>query len=90
MRLLAPVELTSGGRVGAYEVGLEQPVDERAHARIWLKAATDAGENILVTVWQPHWACDSFNLKNLDDPKGAMGGSEDMSSVSWSGRAHQW
>jgi len=47
-----------------------------------LQAATDAGENIVVTLWQPHWAYDSFDLKNLDDPKGAMGGSEDMTSFS--------
>lgn len=47
-----------------------------------LQAATDAGENIVVTLWQPHWAYDSFDLKNLEDPKGAMGGSENMTSFS--------
>lgn len=47
-----------------------------------LKAATDAGENIVVTLWQPHWAYNEFPLKNLEDPKGAMGGAEDMTSFS--------
>ncbi|MEX1077564.1 MAG: glycine betaine ABC transporter substrate-binding protein [Homoserinimonas sp.] len=47
-----------------------------------LKAATDSGENIVVTLWQPHWAYDSFPIKNLEDPKGAMGASEDMTSFS--------
>jgi len=47
-----------------------------------LQAATEAGENIVVTLWQPHWAYDSYDLKNLEDPKGAMGGSEDMTSFS--------
>ena len=47
-----------------------------------LKAATDAGENIVVTLWQPHWAYDSFPIKNLEDPKGAMGKNEEMTSLS--------
>lgn len=50
-----------------------------------LKAAMDAGENIVVTLWQPHWAYDSFDLKNLDDPQGAMGESEEMTSFSRTG-----
>jgi len=47
-----------------------------------LKAATDAGENIVVTLWQPHWAYDSFPIKNLEDPLGAMGEAEEMTSFS--------
>lgn len=47
-----------------------------------LQTATDAGENIVVTLWQPHWAYDSFPIKNLKDPKGAMGDAEDMTSFS--------
>jgi len=47
-----------------------------------LKAATDAGENIVVTLWQPHWAYDVFPVKNLEDPKGAMGEAEEMTSFS--------
>jgi glycine betaine/proline transport system substrate-binding protein len=47
-----------------------------------LKAATDAGQNIVVTLWQPHWAYDSFPIKNLEDPLGAMGESENMTSFS--------
>jgi glycine betaine/proline transport system substrate-binding protein len=47
-----------------------------------LKAATDAGENIVVTLWQPHWAYNVFPVKNLEDPKGAMGEAEEMTSFS--------
>lgn len=45
-----------------------------------LKAATDAGENIAVTLWQPHWAYDAFPVKNLEDPKGLLGETEGIHS----------
>jgi glycine betaine/proline transport system substrate-binding protein len=45
-----------------------------------LKAATDAGENIAVTLWEPHWAYGAFPLKNLEDPEGALGGTESLHS----------
>ena len=38
-----------------------------------LKSATDAGENIVVTLAEPHWAYREFPLKNLDDPEGEIG-----------------
>ncbi len=47
-----------------------------------LQAATDAGENIVVTLWEPHWAYSAFPLKNLEDPKGTLGGAETLSSYS--------
>ncbi|MDQ6754494.1 MAG: glycine betaine ABC transporter substrate-binding protein [Actinomycetota bacterium] len=47
-----------------------------------LKAATAAGENIAVTLWRPHWAYDAFPLKDLKDPKGALGAAESIHSYS--------
>lgn len=41
-----------------------------------LTAATDAGENIAVTLWRPHWAYDAFPLKDLEDPEGTLGKTE--------------
>ncbi|MGA7205728.1 MAG: glycine betaine ABC transporter substrate-binding protein [Specibacter sp.] len=41
-----------------------------------LKTATSKGENIAVTLWRPHWAYDAFPLKDLKDPKGALGKAE--------------
>ncbi|GAA4661879.1 glycine betaine ABC transporter substrate-binding protein [Arthrobacter cryoconiti] len=41
-----------------------------------LKSATTKGENIAVTLWRPHWAYDAFPLKDLKDPKGALGDTE--------------
>ncbi|WP_154604785.1 MULTISPECIES: glycine betaine ABC transporter substrate-binding protein [Arthrobacter] len=41
-----------------------------------LKTATTKGENIVVTLWRPHWAYDAFPIKDLKDPKGALGKAE--------------
>lgn len=45
-----------------------------------LKAATDKGENVVVTLWRPHWAYDAFPVKDLEDPEGAMGATEKIHS----------
>ncbi|GAA5034508.1 glycine betaine ABC transporter substrate-binding protein [Microbacterium fluvii] len=45
-----------------------------------LKTATDAGENVLVTLWRPHWAYDAFPIKDLEDPKGLLGDAEGIHS----------
>jgi glycine betaine/proline transport system substrate-binding protein len=47
-----------------------------------LTAATDAGENIVVTLWEPHWAYGTFPIKNLEDPEGTLGGTESLHSFS--------
>ncbi|PXA68037.1 glycine betaine ABC transporter substrate-binding protein [Cryobacterium arcticum] len=41
-----------------------------------LTAAQKSGENIAVTLWEPHWAYGSFDLKNLEDPEGTLGTAE--------------
>ncbi|WP_430591394.1 glycine betaine ABC transporter substrate-binding protein [Humidisolicoccus flavus] len=45
-----------------------------------LQAATDAGENIAVTLWRPHWAYDAFDIKDLADPEGTLGDAEGIHS----------
>lgn len=43
-----------------------------------LKAATEKKEDIAVTLWRPFWANDAFPVKDLEDPKGAMGEAEGL------------
>jgi glycine betaine/proline transport system substrate-binding protein len=50
-----------------------------------LKGATDAGENIAVTLWRPHWAYDEFPVRDLEDPEGAMGDAEEIHTVGRTG-----
>lgn len=43
-----------------------------------LDTATSNGENIIVTLWEPHWAYGAYDIKNLEDPEGAMGEAEEI------------
>ncbi|MCR2808250.1 MULTISPECIES: glycine betaine ABC transporter substrate-binding protein [unclassified Microbacterium] len=47
-----------------------------------LKSATDAGENIAVTLWRPHWAYNAFPIKDLEDPDGLLGEAEGIHTTS--------
>lgn len=46
-----------------------------------LQAATDAGKNVAVTLWRPHWAYNAFPIKDLEDPDGLLGDAEGIHSV---------
>jgi glycine betaine/proline transport system substrate-binding protein len=51
-----------------------------------LETATEAGENIVVTLWRPHWAYDAYPIKDLEDPEGALGDVEHLhtfASTEW-------
>ena len=50
-----------------------------------LTSATKSGENIAVTLWEPHWAYSEFPLKNLEDPEGALGEMESIHTYAASG-----
>ena len=41
-----------------------------------LESAISAQEDIVVTLWRPFWANDTFDVKDLEDPQGAMGDPE--------------
>lgn len=46
-----------------------------------LKNATDNQEPIVVTLWKPHWAYGAFPIKDLEDPKGAMGEPDEIHTI---------
>ncbi|QAY59774.1 glycine betaine ABC transporter substrate-binding protein [Microbacterium protaetiae] len=50
-----------------------------------LKKALDADENIVVTLWRPHWAYDAFDIKDLKDPKGTLGDAESIHTITRTG-----
>jgi len=52
-----------------------------------LEAATNAGENIVVTLWEPHWAYGAYPIRNLEDPQGSLGGTEGLHIFSRTGFA---
>ncbi|GAA4079048.1 MULTISPECIES: glycine betaine ABC transporter substrate-binding protein [Actinomadura] len=46
-----------------------------------LKKATDAKKDIIVTLWRPHWAYSKYPVRDLADPKGAMGQPDGINTV---------
>ncbi|WP_297082568.1 glycine betaine ABC transporter substrate-binding protein [uncultured Demequina sp.] len=50
-----------------------------------LDTALANGENIVVTLWEPHWAYGAFDIKNLEDPEGTLGEAESIVTYARSG-----
>src|SRR5699024_4886141 len=46
-----------------------------------LENAVEAGENIAVSLWHPHWAYAAYPIRDLEDPEGALGEAERLYSV---------
>ncbi|HET8895884.1 MAG TPA: glycine betaine ABC transporter substrate-binding protein [Protaetiibacter sp.] len=46
-----------------------------------LSAAIDADENVVVTLWRPHWAYDEFPIRDLEDPEGTLGDEESIHTM---------
>ncbi len=55
-----------------------------------LKSATEKEQDIVVTLWRPFWANDAFPVKDLEDPKGAMGEAEGLHFLGTKGFAEEY
>ncbi len=55
-----------------------------------LKKATEAKQDIVVTLWRPFWANSAFDMKDLEDPKGALGKSEALHFLGATGFAEKF
>lgn len=55
-----------------------------------LKKATDAKEDIVVTLWRPFWANSAFPVKDLKDPKGALGEPEGLHFLATKGFSEEY
>ncbi|GLJ60327.1 glycine/betaine ABC transporter substrate-binding protein [Microbacterium barkeri] len=55
-----------------------------------LGSAIDAQEDIAVTLWRPFWANDAYDIKDLEDPKGAMGDPEALHFLGTAGFAEEF
>lgn len=78
--------ITQDEAIPAYGLdGMELVVSSTPAMLAELKGATDAGENIAVTLWRPHWAYDAYPIRDLEDPEGAMGEAEEIHTVGRTG-----
>ncbi|MDX2676170.1 ABC transporter permease/substrate binding protein [Streptomyces sp. NY05-11A] len=83
MGLLKDKVLGEYGLDGAYTV-----VDGSTPAMLAeLKRAYAAKRPIVVTLWSPHWAYSDYDLKKLDDPKGAWGKGDGVHTIARQGFA---
>ncbi|MGN6222008.1 MAG: glycine betaine ABC transporter substrate-binding protein [Microbacterium sp.] len=55
-----------------------------------LQAATDAGRDVAVTLWRPHWAYNAFPIKDLEDPDGLLGDAEGIHTITSTGFADEF
>ncbi len=58
-----------------YDLGSEYTLLESSTTAMLaeLKNAIEANREIVVTLWRPYWANQEFAVRDLDDPKGALG-----------------
>lgn len=55
-----------------------------------LQSATDAQEEIVVTLWRPFWANSAFGMRDLEDPEGAFGESEALHFLATAGFSEEY
>ncbi|MER7796053.1 glycine betaine ABC transporter substrate-binding protein [Microbacterium sp. NPDC096154] len=55
-----------------------------------LDTAIDDQEDIVVTLWRPFWANDAYDIKDLEDPRGAMGEAEALHFLGTKGFAEEF
>ncbi|MEU5793106.1 ABC transporter permease/substrate binding protein [Streptomyces sp. NPDC047813] len=83
MGLLKTKVLKEYGLDGTYQV-----IDGSTPAMLAeLKRAYARKQPVLVTLWSPHWAYSSYDLKKLQDPKGAWGKGDGVHTLSRKGFA---
>ncbi|MFF4397763.1 ABC transporter permease/substrate binding protein [Streptomyces sp. NPDC001480] len=83
MGLLKSKVLKEYGLTGAYEV-----VDGSTPAMLAeLKRAYAKKQPVVVTLWSPHWAYSDYDLKKLQDPRGAWGKGDGVHTIARKGFA---
>lgn len=65
--------------IPAYGLDSMELVTSSTNAMITdLSSAVDAREEIVVTLWHPFWANERYDMRDLEDPKGALGEGEGL------------
>lgn len=81
-------QLTENEAIPEYGLdGMEFVISSTAAMLAELKAADASGDDIVVTLWRPHWAYDEYDIRDLEDPKGIMGDDEKIHTFARQGFA---
>jgi len=55
-----------------------------------LQNAIDSGDNVVVTLWRPHWAYAAYPIRDLEDPENTLGDPEEIHSFARAGFAEDF
>ncbi|RKT86764.1 glycine betaine/proline transport system substrate-binding protein [Saccharopolyspora antimicrobica] len=83
---------TKDSAIPAYGLGGEYTLQTSSTTAMLasLDKATKEQKPIVVTLWHPHWAYARYPLKDLQDPRGAMGQAEQLHAVGRAGFAQDF
>jgi glycine betaine/proline transport system substrate-binding protein len=76
-RIVRDKVMPAYGLTGEYQLKLSSTTAMLAA----LEKSVKEQKPIVVTLWHPHWAYARFPIKDLQDPKGAMGAAEELHSL---------
>lgn len=65
--------------------GMDFKVSSTAAMLAELDGAMKSGDNIVVTLWKPHWAYAKYDIRDLEDPEESLGGTETIHSFARDG-----
>ncbi|WP_105565552.1 glycine betaine ABC transporter substrate-binding protein [Microbacterium halophytorum] len=84
-------EVTQTSAMPTYELDDEYELKTSSTAAMLttLEDAIANEEDIVVTLWRPFWANDAYDVKDLEDPEGAMGEPEGLHPLATAGWADE-
>ncbi len=83
----AGIMSTTETAIEEYNLDYELVASSSAGMTANLKSSIDDEEWTVVTLWSPHWAFNSFDLKYLEDPKGVYGEADHVETLARVGLA---
>ncbi|MGM7679085.1 glycine betaine ABC transporter substrate-binding protein [Microbacterium sp. A94] len=83
---------TQDSMIPAYELEDEYTLETSSTAAMLtvLGEAIDNEEDVVVTLWRPFWANSTYDVKDLEDPLGAMGDAETLNFMAHKGFAEEF